>query len=134
LRPKDVVPPLDYNLFKTGIKPMWEDESNSKGGKWMIRCKKDFSSRLWEDLILGVVGNVFDTEEDICGAVISIRETHDIISIWNKTSNNQEIRDKIREILKKILKLPPGTLMEYKTHDSSIKDNSSFRNTETHKC
>jgi translation initiation factor 4E len=100
----------------------------------MIRSKKEYSSRLWEDLLLGIIGNQFNLEDEICGAVISIRETHDIISIWNKTASDQDIRNKIRDILKKILKLPPGTLMEYKTHDSSLKDNTSFRNTETHKC
>jgi translation initiation factor 4E len=83
---------------------------------------------------LGLVGNEFGCGNDeICGIVISIRD-HDILSVWNKTAMNQEIRYKIRDTLIRILKLPPGTIMEYKTHNESLKDNSSFRNTETYKC
>jgi hypothetical protein len=51
IRPCDVTVPSDFHLFRKGIKPMWEDEENLNGGKWMVRCKKDFSTRLWEDLV-----------------------------------------------------------------------------------
>lgn len=34
------------------------------------------------------------------------------------------------ETLKRVLQMPPNTVMEYKCHDASIKDNSSFRNTD----
>merc|ERR1719178_410462 len=30
----------NYHLFKTGVKPMWEDEANKKGGKWILTCPK----------------------------------------------------------------------------------------------
>lgn len=30
----------DYMLFKDGIKPMWEDERNSNGGRWFISIDK----------------------------------------------------------------------------------------------
>ena len=30
----------DYSFFKTGIKPMWEDESNKFGGRWIINIEK----------------------------------------------------------------------------------------------
>lgn len=42
---------MDYHLFKTDIKPMWEDPANRKGGKWMIRVRKGIASRYWEDLV-----------------------------------------------------------------------------------
>lgn len=28
-----------YHLFKSGIKPMWEDEANANGGKWVLTMK-----------------------------------------------------------------------------------------------
>jgi translation initiation factor 4E len=34
------VSPSDYHLFKEGISPLWEDEANEKGGKWMVRLRK----------------------------------------------------------------------------------------------
>ena len=32
---------LNYHLYKSGIKPMWEDEANANGGKWMLTMKND---------------------------------------------------------------------------------------------
>ena len=84
---------------------------------------------------MGFVGFEFNSlNNEISGIVLSIRDHHDIISVWNKTATDQDIRYKIRDILIRILKLPAGTTMEYKTHNESLKDNSSFRNTETYKC
>lgn len=42
---------MDYHLFKSGIKPMWEDSANRRGGKWMVRLRKGIASRYWEDLV-----------------------------------------------------------------------------------
>ncbi|CAI9596057.1 unnamed protein product [Staurois parvus] len=53
----------------------------------------------------------------------------DILSIWNKTANDQLSTVRIRDTLRRVLNLPPNTIMEYKTHNDSLKDNSSFRNT-----
>lgn len=30
----------DYSLFKSGIRPMWEDETNKNGGRWLISLDK----------------------------------------------------------------------------------------------
>jgi translation initiation factor 4E len=35
----------------------------------------------------------------------------------------------LRDSIKRHLKLPHGYVMEYKPHDASLKDNSSYRNT-----
>jgi translation initiation factor 4E len=31
----------DYSLFKKGILPMWEDDSNKRGGRWLINLAKN---------------------------------------------------------------------------------------------
>jgi translation initiation factor 4E len=31
----------DYSLFKKGIRPMWEDDANKRGGRWLIKKKKN---------------------------------------------------------------------------------------------
>jgi len=59
--------------------------------------------------------------EEICGAVISIRFQEDIISVWNKTANDQATTARIRDTLKRVLNLPPNTIMEYKTHTDSLR-------------
>lgn len=43
-----------YNFFKDGIKPMWEDEANAKGGKWSIELSKH-EDPLTDDLWLWTV-------------------------------------------------------------------------------
>ena len=91
---------------------MLQDPANVAGGKWIVRVNKGFVSRLWEDLILAVIGDQacsaptmhasmtmavqFDVGDEICGAVVSIRYHEDIIALWNKTASNADVTGKIR--------------------------------------
>jgi len=120
----------DFHLFKEGIKPMWEDDANRYGGKWIVRLRKGLASRCWENLIMAMLGEQFMVGEEICGAVVSIRFQEDIISIWNRSAGDQAVTNRIRDTFRRVLNLPPGTVTEYKAHNDSIKDHSSFRNTE----
>lgn len=43
-----------------------------------------------------MLGEQFIVGNEICGAVISIRPTEDIISIWNKTASDTYITGKIK--------------------------------------
>ncbi|OQS02285.1 eukaryotic initiation factor 4E [Thraustotheca clavata] len=129
IRPNDLPNTTDYHLFKAGIKPMWEDVANRRGGKWMIRIRKGISSRYWEDLVLAIIGEQFDVGNEICGAVMSIRYNEDIISLWNRNADNNEACYRIRDTMRKLLNLPQFVVLEYKRHDTSLNDNSSFRNT-----
>uniref|UniRef100_A0A8C1F4N0 Eukaryotic translation initiation factor 4E family member 2 n=2 Tax=Cyprinus carpio TaxID=7962 RepID=A0A8C1F4N0_CYPCA len=121
IRPGDLTGHSDFHLFKEGIKPMWEDDANKSGGKWIIRLRKGLASRCWENLILAILGEQFMVGEEICGAVVSVRFQEDIISIWNKTASDQATTARIRDTLRRVLNLPPNTIMEYKTHTDSIK-------------
>lgn len=130
VRPGDLSGHSDIHLFKDGIKPMWEDEANKDGGKWIVRLRKGLASRCWENLILAMLGEQFMVGSEVCGAVISVRFQEDIISIWNRNAGDQATTTRIRDTLKRVLNLPQNTIMEYKAHLSSLKDNSSFRNTD----
>jgi translation initiation factor 4E len=71
-RPNELQWSCDYHLFRSGIKPMWEDEVNRKGGKFIVRIPKKarLVSRYWEDLILAFIGQQFgDCNDDVCGVV-----------------------------------------------------------------
>ena len=133
VRPNDLPNSTDLHLFKEGVKPMWEDEENRKGGKWILRMKKGLASRQWEDLLLALVGGQMFTNEglesQVCGAVMSVRFQEDIISVWTKDATDLNAKTAIRDALKSALHLQSSVVMEYKAHDASIKDNSSFRNT-----
>ena len=128
VRPNDFKVTTDYHLFQKGIKPTWEDVANNSGGKWMVRLKKGLASRYWEELILAIIGEQFDVGQEICGAVVSVRNSEDIISVWNRNSDNKEATNKIRDQMRKILKLPTFISVEYKKHVDAKADGSSFRN------
>jgi len=130
VKPGDLASHSDFHLFKMGIKPMWEDEANKFGGKWIVRLRKGLSSRCWENLVLAMLGEQFMVGEEICGAVVSIRFQEDILSIWNRTACDQAVTNRIRDTFRRVLNLPAGTAIEYKAHNDSIKDHSSFRNTD----
>ncbi|RDD46678.1 Eukaryotic translation initiation factor 4E type 2 [Trichoplax sp. H2] len=129
-RPGDLTGHSDIHLFKDGIKPIWEDEANREGGKWIIRLRKGLASRYWENLILAMIGEQFAVGNEICGAVVSIRFQEDILSLWNRSATEQLVTARIRDTLKRVLGLPANTILEYKSHNDSLKDNSSYRNTD----
>ena len=96
----------------------------------MVRLKKGLASLYWEDLVLAIIGEQFDVGDEICGAVVSVRGGEDIISVWNKTAEDKEATDKIRDKMREVLNLPSFVPMEYKKHHDSLHDKSSFRNTQ----
>lgn len=133
VRPNNLPTTTDYHFFREGIEPTWEDPSNARGGKWIVRLKKGLASRYWEELLLALLGGQLSgggvSPDEICGAVISIRYNEDIVSVWNKSAGNREVVDKVRDGIKRVLHLPSGVHMEYKPHQDSLADRSSFRNT-----
>lgn len=109
----------DYHFFKEGIRPVWEDEENKRGGKWIMRLKKGIADRYWENLLLALIGDqFFEAGEEVCGAVVSVRSGEDVFSIWTKNDGGRNV--KIRETLKRVLELPTDTVLQWKSHDDSI--------------
>ncbi|OSX64155.1 hypothetical protein POSPLADRAFT_1045269 [Postia placenta MAD-698-R-SB12] len=152
--PSALLPTTDYLLFHSGVRrPVWEDPLNLPGGKWIIRLRKGIADRLWEDLVLAVVGDQFaecstgDAPTDgaqpgrgeengaapegewpeICGCTISVRQNEDIISVWNRHDSDAQVKEKVKETIWRVLNLPPTTVMEYKSNNDSMQDKSSFR-------
>jgi translation initiation factor 4E len=124
-RPSTLPLVSDYHLFKKGIRPVWEDDENKRGGKWIVRLKKGVSDRYWEDLVLAIVGDQFaEASDEVCGAVLSVRNGEDILSIWTRNDGGRVL--KIRETMKRILSFPPETKVEWKSHDSSIQQRTAI--------
>nr|XP_019940242.1 PREDICTED: eukaryotic translation initiation factor 4E-like [Paralichthys olivaceus] len=46
----------DYSLFKDGIEPMWEDERNKRGGRWLMTLTKQMRrldlDRFWLETVV----------------------------------------------------------------------------------
>ncbi|KAF9480508.1 eukaryotic translation initiation factor 4E [Pholiota conissans] len=66
---------------------------------------------------------------EICGCTISVRQSEDIVTIWNRVDGDPKLREQIRDTLRKVLNLPASTVMEYKSNNDSMQDKSSFRRT-----
>lgn len=102
-RPSSLPLVSDYHLFKKGVRPIWEDEENKSGGKWIVRMKKGVADRYWEDLLLALIGDQFgEASDEVCGAVLSVRNGEDILSIWAKSDGGRVL--KIRYVKKKTKK------------------------------
>jgi len=116
VRPSDLHSPSDFFLFKEGIKPMWEHKGNCNGGQWVVRLNKGLAARCWENLILAILGEQFNVGDEICGAGVSMRPKKDCISLWHKTSGDNEACERVRDGMRKVLNLPSHMQMEYRNH------------------
>ncbi|PNS21115.1 hypothetical protein CAC42_3453 [Sphaceloma murrayae] len=124
-RPSSLPVVSDWHFFKDGIRPVWEDEENKKGGKWIMRLRKGVADRYWEDLLLALIGDQFaEAGEEVCGAVVSVRSGEDVFSVWTKNDGGRNV--KIRETIKRVLSLPADTVITWKSHDDSITQRSAI--------
>lgn len=47
------------HFFKRGVKPVWEDPRNVKGGGWTFRVPKAKSAAFWKEVLILAVGEQF---------------------------------------------------------------------------
>jgi len=110
----------DYSLFREGIQPMWEDQQNKDGGKWLynspIKKRRDELDNLFLDLMLMLIGETGGSVSDDCnGVVLSIRNRGDRLALWTRTAFDTE---KIRAsgmMMKECLRLSNNQL-EFTRH------------------
>jgi translation initiation factor 4E len=106
----------NYHLFKDGIDPKWEHPGNEKGGKWQVLVPRQSgkTDSSWLYSLLALIGETLDDEDDeICGAVISLRRAQDKLAIWTKTSDNTEGVLAMGQKIKALLELGPQDKLEY---------------------
>ncbi|KAI9468253.1 MAG: translation initiation factor eIF 4e-like domain-containing protein [Benjaminiella poitrasii] len=118
-----LAPNSNYHLFKQGVRPEWEDEANAEGGKFSIQFPKnkagDAINEYWTHLLLAVIGEQLATEEEICGAVISVRKTFYRIALWIKSSKETEMIEKISEQVRETLNLSEDIPIEFHVHNEA---------------
>ncbi|KAJ3504298.1 hypothetical protein NLJ89_g8003 [Agrocybe chaxingu] len=94
----------NYHIFKSGIKPMWEDPANANGGKWVLTMKNNpaLLDRCWNWLAMALVGEELEEGDELCGAVVSLRSKVDRIQVWTRSKDDVE---KLNGIAKRLVKL-----------------------------
>ncbi|XP_076733997.1 eukaryotic translation initiation factor 4eb isoform X1 [Maylandia zebra] len=124
----------DYSLFKDGIEPMWEDERNKRGGRWLVTLTKQQRrldlDRYWLETLLCLVGEAFDDySDDVCGAVVNVRTKGDKIAVWTSDYENREAVTHIGRVYKERLGLPVKMTIGYQSHaDTATKSGSTTKN------
>jgi len=124
----------DYSLFKDGIQPMWEDERNRLGGRWLVNLNKNQRQseldRLWLETLLCLIGEAFgEASDDVCGAVVNIRPKADKLAVWTAHANKPDIVMGIGRAFKERLTLPKNFTMPYESHmDTASKTGSMSKN------
>jgi len=118
----------NYHLFKDHIEPKWEDQLNSRGGKWTIllpKNRKELVDQAWLYAILACIGESFDFADEVCGIVVSIRKPQDKFAIWTKDWRNENNVLSLGRQLKGMLELPENISMGYLSHEDSLKMRTS---------
>ncbi|KAG0234552.1 Eukaryotic translation initiation factor 4E type 3 [Actinomortierella wolfii] len=116
---------LRYSLhvIRKGIKPLWEDPLNERGGAWNFRTSKADAPFVWRELLMALIGEQFADaiaeDDEIFGLSVSARWNSDIFQIWNKDSSLKDqstVMEKVKEILKGI-ELQSPFYKAHKDHD-----------------
>ncbi|XP_011504635.1 PREDICTED: eukaryotic translation initiation factor 4E-like isoform X2 [Ceratosolen solmsi marchali] len=124
----------DYSMFKQGIQPMWEDDANKHGGRWLINLDRKQRltelDRFWLETLLCMIGEGFNAySDDVCGAVVNIRMKQDKIAVWTANASNQSSVMEIGRKLKERLRIPPSIIIGYQAHkDNKNKPGSVIKN------
>jgi translation initiation factor 4E len=122
-RPSQLERHTSYHVFKDGIKPMWEDARNARGGKWTITFRQRnpaLVDRTWLWLVLGLIGEELDGDDEACGAVCSVKPRGDRIALWLRDRSDT---DKVNRMGRKLVALleigkEPGVLVEFSAHST----------------
>ncbi|KAF2703480.1 translation initiation factor eIF4e [Pleomassaria siparia CBS 279.74] len=92
------------HLFHLGVKPLWEDPRNDKGGAYYFRVSKENAPQFWHEMCLLSVGDVLQGavetkrasfNDDICGLSYSVRWNAVQIAVWNRDAENEEGKEKL---------------------------------------
>ena len=114
-KPDDCKQPIEFQLFKEGIAPMWEDENNKNGGRIALKLRKEFSNLVWEELVFAFIGGYFAKEikDEINGLVINCKKDFNTLQIWTK-SFSDEVTSGIEKNIREILSIPKEVVLDIK--------------------
>ncbi|MED6133544.1 translation initiation factor eIF4E [Stylosanthes scabra] len=93
----------DFHCFKHKIEPKWEDPICANGGKWTMTFPRGKSDTSWLYTLLAMIGEQFDHGDEICGAVVNVRNRQEKIALWTKNAANEAAQVSIGKQWKEFL-------------------------------
>mmetsp|Transcript_19599 Transcript_19599/g.32235 ORF Transcript_19599/g.32235 Transcript_19599/m.32235 type:complete len:206 (+) Transcript_19599:168-785(+) len=112
-----------FSMFKSGIRPEWEDKANMHGAEFFCRqaMAPDNLDDAWEKLLLGLISEVIDPTDEVCGVRVvdkskQGRSTYRL-EMWFKT-RDKEMCDSLRQRLTKCLGM--NLLKEFMEHNVAM--------------
>lgn len=113
---------------------MWEDVNNVAGGRWMVSVDRTKRQQLldhyWMELIMAMTGEQFEENSDeICGAVVNVRQKGDKVALWTRNAGNDAINCEIGDMIFNILHLDDkADVIRYEVHkDASLRTGSKVK-------
>lgn len=113
-RPSQLANQSVINIFVEGVKPVWECPEHAHGAAWNLRINKGHADQLWENLLLGLIGEQFTDGNNVTGVVLDVGHNLDKIAVWFREGENQQVTQQLRKDLIRIMDLPPDIKMECK--------------------
>ena len=112
---------IELKMFKDNIEPRWDDDSNKNGGKLILLCNKEYTSIIWEEIILNIIGNIFPKNivDNINGIVFISKSKYNTIQIWFKQYNENYCKD-LEQCLRNIIQIPNEVPIKFKKIEETI--------------
>jgi len=106
IRSSDLPTSTTYSLFRHPISPTWEHPAHTAGGKWSAHLRKHISSRLWEQILLALVGDAFSEavgDDEVTGVQLSVKSGEDVVSVWNRHGADGRKGLGIKRVLREVV-------------------------------
>lgn len=79
--------------------------------------------------MLSLIGETLQDDDDICGAVVSVRKAQDRIAIWSATADAQDRQRAIgRGFRQALVDFGKNEMLKYQSHADAAASGSSFQN------
>lgn len=123
-------PKSDYHLFKTGVRPEWEDKQNQRGGRWSYNNRDRRSVNiddLWLHIMLAAIGETLENEGDneVMGVVVNIRKGFVRLGLWTRSTSNEEVLRTIGKRFREAMKISDKETVEFYSHSDSAHSGST---------
>eukprot|EP00397_Hematodinium_sp_SG-2012_P008622 GEMP01008687.1.p1 GENE.GEMP01008687.1~~GEMP01008687.1.p1 ORF type:complete len:477 (+),score=87.79 GEMP01008687.1:149-1579(+) len=114
------------SVFKNPIKPMWEDKENTHGARYILKIVNEKqASENFTDIVLSLVGAIFDCHEQLCGVALASKGTFYTLQIWTKSASD-DLFSKLQLEIKSLLGADyPENDIAWKAHNGSNQKNGA---------